>query len=135
MAHRRRLKAGTSRTRSTGFHLRFGEFRFIDLGDLSGEPLYSLVCPTNKLGRVDAYLLPHHGGNDVSHPVFAAALGPRVAILNNGATKGGQPKTFEMLRASGLEDVWQLHRSRHVGVVNFGDASPSWTRRPGTGSS
>jgi beta-lactamase superfamily II metal-dependent hydrolase len=108
-------------TRSTGFHLRFGEFRFIDLGDLSGEPLYSLVCPTNKLGRVDAYLVPHHGGNDVSHPVFVSALGPRVAIVNNGATKGGDAKTLEMLRASGLEDVWQLHRSRNTGVVNFAD--------------
>ena len=113
--------ANFENTRSTGFHLRYGEFRFIDLGDLAGEPLYSLVCPTNKLGRVDAYLIPHHGGNDVSHPMFVAALGPRVAIVNNGATKGGEPKTFEMLRASGLEEVWQLHRSRNAGVVNFAD--------------
>ena len=113
--------ANVENARSTGFHLRFGEFRFVDLGDLGGEPLDPLVCPTNKLGRIDAYLVPHHGGDDVSHPVFAAALGPRVAILNNGETKGGQSKTFEMLRASRLEDVWQLHRSRNAGVVNFGD--------------
>ena len=54
--------ANFENTRSTGFHLRYGEFRFVDLGDLSGQPLYSLVCPTNKLGRVDAYLVPDHGG-------------------------------------------------------------------------
>ncbi len=108
--------------RSTGFHLRFGEFRFVDLGDLTGAPLYDLVCPANKLGRVDAYLLPHHGGNDVSHPAYAVAMRPTVAILNNGATKGGQARTFEMLRAAaGLEDVWQLHRSDNPGVVNFAD--------------
>jgi beta-lactamase superfamily II metal-dependent hydrolase len=111
--------ANVENSRSTGFHLRFGEFRFIDLGDLSGGPLYALVCPTNTLGRVDAYLLPHHGGRDVSDPVFVAALAPRVAILNNGATKGGDAKTFEMLRASRLEDVWQLHRSENAGAVNF----------------
>jgi competence protein ComEC len=113
--------ANFENTRSTGFHLRFGEFRFVDLGDLAGQPLYSLVCPTNMLGRIDAYLVPHHGGDDVSHPAFVAALAPRVAILNNGETKGGQPKTFAMLRASGLEDVWQLHRSKNSGVVNFAD--------------
>ena len=113
--------ANFENTRSTGFHLRFGRFRFIDLGDLAGQPLYSLVCPTNKLGGVDAYLVPHHGGDDVSHPVFVAALAPRVAILNNGETKGGQSKTFEMLRASRLEDVWQLHRSKNSGVANFAD--------------
>jgi competence protein ComEC len=111
--------ANFENTRSTGFHLRFGSFHFIDLGDLSGKPLYSLLCPSNKLGRIDAYLVPHHGGNDVSHPAYVAALGPRVAILNNGATKGGGDKTFETLRASGLEDVWQLHRSQNAGVVNF----------------
>jgi competence protein ComEC len=107
--------------RSTGFHLRFGEFRFIDVGDLSGQPLYSLLCPSNKLGQIDAYLVPHHGGDDVSHPAYIGALRPRVAILNNGATKGGGPKTYEMLHASKLEDVWQIDRSRNAGVVNFAD--------------
>jgi hypothetical protein len=108
--------------RSTGFHLRFGDFRFIDLGDLSGAPLHSLVCPANLLGPIDAYLLPHHGGNDVSHPSIAAALMPRIAIINNGRVKGGQARTFDMLRASpGIEDVWQLHRSENEGVRNFPD--------------
>lgn len=110
--------------RSTGFHLRFGDFRFIDLGDLSGPPLFSLVCPANKLGRIDAYLLPHHGGSDVSHPSLIAALNPRVAIVNNGQIKGGQTPTFAMLHAAkGLEDVWQLHRSHNDAVKNFGDAT------------
>ena len=31
--------------RSTGIRLHFGRFTFIDLGDLSGQPLYSLFCP------------------------------------------------------------------------------------------
>ena len=108
--------------RSTGFHLQFGRFRFIDLGDLSGGPLFALFCPKNMLGPADLYLLPHHGGDDVSHPAYAAALRPRVALLNNGETKGGGAKTFSMLhRIAGL-DVWQLHRSTNAGVENFADA-------------
>jgi beta-lactamase superfamily II metal-dependent hydrolase len=110
--------------RSTGFHLRFGEFRFIDLGDLTGPPLFSLVCPANKLGRIDAYLLPHHGGSDVAHPSLIAALKPRVAIINNGQIKGGQTPTLDMLHAAnGLEDVWQLHQSHNDGVKNFDQAT------------
>jgi beta-lactamase superfamily II metal-dependent hydrolase len=109
--------------RSTGFHLRFGDFRFIDLGDLSGPPLHALVCPANLLGPIDAYLVPHHGGNDVSHPSLVAALTPRIAIVNNGRVKGGQARTFDMLHGSkGIEDVWQLHRSENEGVRNFPDS-------------
>ena len=108
--------------RSTGFHLRFGDFRFIDLGDLSGPPLYSLVCPANLLGGIDAYLVPHHGGNDIAHPSLVRALKPRVAIVNNGQTKGGGALMFDMLHAAdGIEDVWQLHRSANDGVRNFAD--------------
>jgi competence protein ComEC len=107
--------------RSTGFHLRFGDFRFIDLGDLSGPPLYSLVCPVNLLGEIDAYLVPHHGGNDIADSSLVRALKPRVAIFNNGQTKGGGPLTFAMLHASALQDVWQLHRSSNEGVRNFAD--------------
>ena len=54
--------------RSTGMLLRYGRFRFLDLGDLSGEPLYSLFCPANRLGVVDLLLVPHHGGADVASP-------------------------------------------------------------------
>jgi len=108
--------------RSTGFHLRFGTFRFIDVGDLSGPPLFALLCPSTLLGPVDLYLVPHHGGPDVVYPATFAAVQPRVAIVNNGATKGGAPEVFAGLRrAQGLQDVWQLHRSQNQGAENFAD--------------
>ena len=108
--------------RSTGFQLRFGTFRFIDLGDLSGPPLFALLCPSSLLGPADLYLVPHHGGPDVSYPATFAAVHPLVAILNNGATKGGSPEVFAGLRrARGLHDVWQLHRSENQGAENFAD--------------
>ena len=107
--------------RSTGFVLQFGEFRFLDVGDLTGKPLFDLVCPMNLIGEVDAYLIAHHGGPDAADPATFAAFKPRIAVLNNGSTKGGAADTFRLLhRLSGF-DVWQLHRSRNAGAENFAD--------------
>ena len=107
--------------RSTGIRLRFGRFTFIDLGDLSGQPLFSLVCPTNLLGKTDVYLVPHHGGDDVVYPATFAVM-PRVAIMNNGEKKGGSRDAFANLRkVAGLEDVWQLHKSLAEGAQNYPD--------------
>jgi competence protein ComEC len=108
--------------RSTGFLLQFGAFRFIDLGDLTGAPLFALICPNNLIGHVDLYLVPHHGGADASYPASFAAFTPRVAIVNNGATKGGSVDVFANLQsAPGLEDAWQLHTSKLEGVRNLAD--------------
>jgi len=107
--------------RSTGIHVRFGRFRFIDLGDLSGQPLFSLLCPSNLLGKADVYLVPHHGGADVVYPA-TFAVKPRVAIMNNGEKKGGSRDAFANLRkVAGLEDVWQLHKSLADGAQNYSE--------------
>jgi competence protein ComEC len=106
--------------RSTGIVVRFGKFRFLDLGDLSGKPLYDLACPRDFIGPVDAYLVAHHGGPDVADPATFAAFKPRVAIMNNGLNKGGARTTYEALHhVSGLEDVWQLHASADAADSNF----------------
>jgi competence protein ComEC len=78
--------------RSTGIRMQFGKFRFLDVGDLGGKPLRALVCPTNLVGSVDAYLVAHHGGTDAADAATFAAFKPRVAILNNGEIKGGTIK-------------------------------------------
>jgi len=44
--------------RSTGVVVAFGKFRFLDVGDLSGPPLFNLACPMDLVGAVDAYLVP-----------------------------------------------------------------------------
>src|SRR5215831_1249710 len=95
--------------RSTGVVVRYGQFRFLDVGDLTGQPLLNLACPKNMIGPVDAYLVAHHGGPDASVPETFAALKPRVAIMNNGVSKGGARVTYEALHhVPDLEDVWQL---------------------------
>jgi beta-lactamase superfamily II metal-dependent hydrolase len=108
--------------RSTGVYIKFGRFRFLDLGDLSGKPLFDLACPSDRIGPVDVYLVAHHGGADAADPATLAAFRPRVAILNNGARKGAAPAMFTALRgASTVGDVWQLHRSELAGAANYAD--------------
>ena len=105
--------------RSVGSMIAFGRFRMIDLGDLTWNKEQELVCPTNLLGTVDVYLSTHHGLDQSNAPVIVHALKPRVAIMNNGPTKGGEAAAMRTIRDSpGLEDFWQLHYS-----VNAGDAN------------
>jgi competence protein ComEC len=108
--------------RSTGFRLQFGKFTFLDLGDLTGPPLYALACPENMVGPVDVYLVAHHGGLDAAAPALFTAFRPRVSVVNNGAVKGGAPEIFKTLHASPhAGDVYQLHRSQNAGAENFAD--------------
>src|SRR5436190_666219 len=96
--------------RSVGTLLTFGRFRLIDLGDLTWNKEHDLVCPNNRLGTVDVYLTTHHGLDQSGAPVLVHALNPRVAVMNNGARKGGSPAAWQVVRSSpALEDLWQLH--------------------------
>lgn len=111
----------TENPRSTGILLQYGKFRFLDAGDLSDAPLFSLACPSDQIGPLDVYLVSHHGGADAADPSLFAAIKPRVAVLNNSATKGGAAAMFTTLRAASGTDTWQLHRSEAKGAENFGD--------------
>jgi beta-lactamase superfamily II metal-dependent hydrolase len=98
--------------RSLGTLIAFGSFRMIDLGDLTWNKELGLVCPNNLIGTVDVYLTTHHGLDQSGSPQMVDALHPRVAIMNNGAKKGGTPSAWQIVKDSpGLEDIWQLHYS------------------------
>ncbi|MGB9605803.1 MAG: MBL fold metallo-hydrolase, partial [Bryobacteraceae bacterium] len=102
----------TENARSVGFLLRYGKFRFLDLADLTWNKELELVCPINRIGTVDVYLVNHHGLDLSNAPPLLRAIAPRVAIMNNGAKKGGSPEVLRLLRSlPGLEDLWQLHHS------------------------
>ena len=109
----KRLDADPSENaRSVGFLLSYGKFRFADLANLTWNKELALVCPNNLLGAVDVFLVSHHGMDISNSPALVWALRPKVAIMNNGAKKGGSPKAWEVVRDSpGLEDLWQLHYS------------------------
>ena len=101
---------------SVGTYVRFGEFRAIHLGDLTKNKEFELMCPTNRIGTVDLLLGLHHGVDTSNSEVLVHALRPRVAIMNNGTRKGGQPDVMRTVHSSpGLEDLWQMHFSQLSG--------------------
>ncbi len=100
---------------SVGSLITYGKFRMIDLGDLTWNKEMGLACPNNKIGTVDLYLSTHHGLSLSNCPAIVHALHPRVAIVNNGDFKGGEPEALKTIHTSpGIEDVWQLHFSKNV---------------------
>jgi competence protein ComEC len=101
---------GTENDRSVGLVITFGALRIVDLGDLTWAKERGLVCPVNKLGAADVYIVSHHGMDRSGSPALLEALSPRVAIMDNGATKGGSPETYETFQGlSTVVDLWQLH--------------------------
>lgn len=111
----------TENPRSTGVRIQYGAFRFVDVGDLTGAPLQSLVCPINLLGEANVYLIAHHGGDDAAHPATFHALNPQAVVFNNGPRKGGGTPTLATVSGLRTTDGWQLHRSLNVGAVNASD--------------
>jgi competence protein ComEC len=102
---------------SVGSVITYGRFRTIDLGDLYWDREFDLMCPTNRVGTVDMYIVSHHGSNLSGSAALVHALQPRVAIMDNGSRKGGSASTFAVLESSpGLEDLWQLHWSVNGGT-------------------
>jgi competence protein ComEC len=108
----------TENARSLGVEIQFGALRILDLGDLTWDKEMQLMCPANKLGRVDVYIVSHHGWYQSSSPALVDAIHPRVALMDNGAKKGGSIPTLKTVaKASGLETLWQLHFSEEGGTA------------------
>jgi len=95
---------------SIGVLITYGNFRMLDMGDLTKDREYDLVCPDNKIGAVDFLLVSHHGMNLSSSAPFVHAISPRVALVDNGPHKGGTAEVWQTLHDTrGLLDIWQLH--------------------------
>src|SRR5215472_3484663 len=104
----------TENSRSVGFLLTYGKFKFLDLGDLTWDREMMLACPVNKIGTVTLFQATHHGfSNGASgSPAFVWAVKPQVVVVNDGARKGFNAAAYETLeKIPGVEDVWQLHRA------------------------
>ena len=108
--------------RSVGTVIAYGRFRMLDLGDLTWNKEIALVCPNNRIGTIDVYLTTHHGLNQSGSPAVVDAVHPRVAIMNNGATKGGNPDAWQIVHdVPGLEGLWQLHTAESPGAQNISE--------------
>ena len=109
----------TENLRSLGTLITFGKLRILDLGDLTWDKEMELMCPVNKLGHVDIYIVSHHGWQQSSSPALVYGIAPRVAIMDNGAKKGGTPSTWDIIEKSPhLENLWQVHFSDEGGAAH-----------------
>lgn len=96
--------------RSIGVLVKYGDFRLLDLGDLTWNKELGLVCPNNLIGTAEVFVVSHHGMDISNSPALVRAVHPRAAVMNNGARKGGMAKAWQTVKASpSLEDLWQLH--------------------------
>ena len=124
----------TENARSVGTLLTWGKLRILDLGDLTWDKEMDMLCPNNVIGHVDILIVSHHGWNQCSSPALVDAITPRVAIMDNGATKGGSKPTVETIaKIPGLEGRWQLHYSEEAGPDNPSDPFIANLHGPDTG--
>ena len=104
-------------SRSLGVLIDFGKLRILDLGDLTWDKEMQIMCPVNRLGRIDILIVSHHGMIPSSSHALVDAIDARVAVMDNGAVKGGSPQVLNTIRqAPGLEALWQLHYSESGGA-------------------
>ncbi len=90
----------------------FGNFRFLTCGDLTWNTEAKLVTPRNAVGKVDLFMVTHHGLPVSNNPALVLAIDPVVTVMCNGPKKGGAEQTIKTLReVKSLKDQFQLHRN------------------------
>ena len=98
--------------RSVVVLIRYGNFDFLDAGDLTWNIEQRLVCPNNLVGIIDLYQVTHHGMNTSNNTILLTSVQPTVAIMNNGPRKGGHADVIKSLRElPSMRALYQLHRN------------------------
>jgi len=114
----------TDNAKSVTLLLSFGPFRFLTCGDLTWNVEAKLVTPNNPIGKVDLFMVTHHGLGRTrdgvlqsNNPVLVKVIDPRVTVMCNGPEKGGDPETQATLRqVKSLRAQFQLHRNIRLGA-------------------
>ncbi|MBN1419072.1 MAG: MBL fold metallo-hydrolase [Planctomycetes bacterium] len=110
--HRRDPLDASDNAESIALLIRFGDFRFFHGGDITRNVEHDLVCPKDRIGPVDLYYVAHHGFAVSNHPLLIRTLDPVVAIMANGARKGGHRRVREALKACpSFRAIWQAHEN------------------------
>ena len=129
----RRAEDDAEDGQSVGVVVRYGKFRFVNLGDLTWNTANRLFCPRNLVGAADAYLVTHHAFRmsrelgDYYHGVSSCSaaevygLHPRAAILSLAAHghKYGTPDAMKLLHSVPELDLWQTQFIREGGEKGY----------------
>jgi len=110
---------GEENARSIGFVASYGKARILNLADLTWDVEKQLVCPVNQIGPIDLLVVSHHGSDLSNTPTLLTATAPRVALVGNGARKGGDKPVLDRLKAAPSQPaVWQVHHATRSAEAN-----------------
>ena len=114
---------GEENWRSAGLLLQWGKARVLALGDSTMRVENALVCPANRIGKVDVMLADNHGSDNSNGQALLDSVSPRIVVLDNGATKGADAATFGRIAAMRQPPaVWQLHLATRSPTLNTDEA-------------
>ena len=114
-----KANANDENSHSLGFLATFGKTRILDLGDLTWNEEKRLVCPIDRLGPVDVLLVTHHGSELSNNPALVNTVQPRLALVANGARKGGDAAVFETLSTTpSRPPIWYQHLATRSPAAN-----------------
>jgi hypothetical protein len=67
---------------------------------------------------VDIYIASHHGFDQSGSKALVYGIMPYIAIVDNGAKKGGSPIALDIIKSSSMSVIatWQLHFSEEAGA-------------------
>ena len=84
---------------SLAYLVSLGAFEFLNLGDLTPDREHALACPENRLGVVDLWQVPHHGGYGAIRPELAGCSSPRWRSSTTVPARGGRRTRWPSSRA------------------------------------
>jgi len=104
---------------SLGLLATYGQARILALSDQVWNVENDLVCPIDRIGKVDLMFVNNHGSNTSTSPVIIDTLKPSAMIMLNGVTKGGSEEALTTLRTFPTMDVWQMHFAVRFPALNY----------------
>lgn len=109
----------TENGRAVAIVIKFGRVIVLDPADLTWDRERMLMCPVDKLGHINLFIVGNHGMAGATSPALVYGIAPQVAIMDNGATKGGTIPVLDLIRNAPSKPVlWQLHYAEQSGEHN-----------------
>lgn len=109
----------TENGRAVAIVIRFGRVQILDPADLTWDRERMLMCPVNKLGHINLYIVGNHGMAGATSPALVYGIAPQVAIMDNGSFKGGGIPALDLIRnAPSKPALWELHYAERAGEHN-----------------